>query len=145
MRSTLCLILVAMALLFVSTDSQALLIAGQDIIAAPAFAIDDAPGAENTHQQAFNEAQAVVLTSDLAVDGGTIAKGTVVYSHMIFLNTPGSTTTRDLGVKWAFDRNIIGVMSDAGGTLEAASSSFLGRRRNNLSVGFRCTWAGRWR
>ena len=126
MRSTLCLILVATALLFVSTDSHALLIAGQDIIAAPAFAIDDAPGAENTHQQAFNEAQGVLLTSDLAVDGGTIAKGTVVYSHMIFLNTQGTTQASDQGVQWALDRNIIGVMSDIGGTLEAASSGFLG-------------------
>ena len=64
---------------------------------------------------------------DLAVDGGVIGMGTTVDSHMIFLNTPvGAGGATDLGVEWLFDGDILGVMSDSGGTLEAASNSFLG-------------------
>jgi hypothetical protein len=110
-----------------TTQSYALLIGGPDIIAAPASVIDDAPGAENTHQQAFNERQDVLLMADLGVDGGVISSGTVVNSHMIFLNTPvGTGTTSDLGIEWLFDGDILGVMSNSSGSLEAASNSFLG-------------------
>ena len=109
-----------------SFESKALLISGQDIIAAPAFVIDDAPGATNTHQQAFNEVQSYLLTSDLNVDSGTIAAGTMVDSHMIFLNTIGTAFVSDIRVDWGFDGDILGVMSDYAGNLEAASSSFLG-------------------
>lgn len=121
------LLSMAMVLVFAG-PSSALLISGQDIIAAPAFAIDDAPGATNFHQQAFNEAQNVLLTADLDVDGlADIAAGTVVDSHMIFLNTPvGAGGATDFGVTWVFDGEILGVMSDSSGTLEAASSALLG-------------------
>ena len=45
----------------------------------------------------------------------------------IFLNTPvGAGGATDYGVEWLFDGIILGVMSDSYGTLEAASSSFLG-------------------
>ena len=65
-------------------SAHALLLTGQDIIAAPASTADDSPGAENTHQQGFNEMQNVYLTGDLAVDGGNILADTWVSSHMIF-------------------------------------------------------------
>lgn len=109
-----------------SGPAAALLISGPDIIAAPASVIDDFPGAENENQQAFNEALGYLLTADLAVDGGTIAAGTRVDSHMIFLNSEGSTRIEDFGVEWGFDGLILGVMSDSTGSLEVASSSFLG-------------------
>lgn len=108
---------------FASAD----LIGGPDIIAAPLSVIDDPPGATNDHQQAFNERQGIVLGSDISVDGGgTIAAGTLVSSHMIFLNTEGTAQASDLSVTWTFGDQILGVMSDSGGTLEAASSSILG-------------------
>lgn len=82
----------------------------------------------NTEQWGFNEQQGILLTTDLAVDGGTIPAGTWVDSHMIFLNQPrdpqsGSLATR---ARWTFSGIILGVMSDQGGTLEAASNSLLG-------------------
>lgn len=108
-------------------ESSALLISGQDIIAAPASVIDDSPGAENSHQQAFNEAQGVLLSDLLNVDIGNIATGVWINSHMVFLNTPPEASlTSDIDVTWTFDGEVLGVMSDYGGTLEAASSSFLG-------------------
>lgn len=95
-----------------------------EIITAPDFALDD--NVTNTHQQGFDERQGVTLLADLSVDGGIVAKGTVVDSHMIFLNTEGSVRADHDGVEWTFSGRILGVMSDRGGTLEAASTPFLG-------------------
>ena len=106
--------------------AEAILIGGQDIIAAPVSVVDDHPGATNDHQQAFNERQNVTLGAAITVDGGTIAAGTMVDSHMIFLNTCGTTGVTDPGVLWTFDGTILGVMSDVGGLLEAATNSILG-------------------
>lgn len=108
-----------------SGDAEALLIAGPDIIPPPPSVIDDPPGAVNDHQQAFNERQNVLLAAPLAVDGGLIPAQTVVSSHMIFLNTDGPVLASDVQT-WTFDGLILGVMSDTGGTLEAASSALLG-------------------
>lgn len=102
------------------------LVSGPDIIAAPASVVNDPPGAVNTAQQAFDEQQGVVLPAALAVDSGVLAAGTTVNSHMIFLNIDGAGSASDLGVEWTFDGPIIGVMSDQGGVLEAASSALLG-------------------
>ena len=44
---------------------MARLISGPDIISAPASVIDDAPGAENSNQQAFDEKQDVLLAVPL--------------------------------------------------------------------------------
>jgi hypothetical protein len=100
-------------------------IAGPDIIAAPASVIDDPPGATNDHQQAFDEAQGVLLPADLAVDGGIIPAGILVDSHMIFLNTEGGTFATDTQT-WTFDGPILGVMSNSNGSLEVASTPILG-------------------
>ena len=96
------------------------------IIAAPADVTDSA--AFNLEQQGFNEVQNYLLAADLIVDGGLIAAGTVVSSHMIFLNNePGDRTLNEHeGVEWTLDGNILGVMSDYTGSEEIASSSFLG-------------------
>lgn len=102
------------------------IILGQDIILPPTSVIDDPPGAVNNHQQAFNEMQDVNLPVNVVIDGGFIAAGAIVDSHMIFLNTEGTDIVSDKGVVWTFDGNIIGVMSDQGGTFEAATSAILG-------------------
>lgn len=123
MKTLLCTLVISLAIS--GGLAQAEVIGFGDIIAAPASVIDDAPGAENDHQQAFTESTSVTLPSDVAVDGGTIAAGTVVDSHMIFLNTPDSGLTFD-EQNWSFDGPIIGVMSDQPGALEVASSGILG-------------------
>lgn len=108
---------------------------GLDVIPAPNSVEDSsaAGGAFNDHQQAFNERQVVVLPVNVATDSGVIPAGTAVSSHMIFLNIedcgPLSGTacvpTGDTAT-WTFSHDILGVMSDQGGLLEASSSALLG-------------------
>lgn len=101
------------------------------IIAAPIDVGNDDAGALG--MLGFDEQQGVTLGAALAVDGGFIAAGTVVDSHMIFLNKPAGVSgaiTHGVGgagpVEWVFSGAILGVMSDGPGTLEAASNSVLG-------------------
>lgn len=127
MRGFLFFVALAGALSVGAPAVRADLIDGPDIIAAPADVRDDAPGAENDHQQAFNEQQNIVLTSAVDIDGGgSIAAGTLVSSHMIFLNTAGSVFAEDLDVTWTFSDEVLGVMSNTAGTREADSSGQLG-------------------
>ncbi len=93
-------------------------------IAAPAFATNAA--ATNEAQQGFNEQQDILLTTDVAVDGGMISSGTWVSSHMIFLNNPGGGRITHNDVVWTFDGDVLGVMSNSNGGLEMASTSILG-------------------
>lgn len=94
------------------------------IIEAPADAGTDT---ENDAQQGYDELQGVTLSEDLVVDGGTIAAGTTVDSHMIFYNTGNVEVTRGhLDVVWDFSGAVLGVMSDIDGELEAASNELLG-------------------
>ncbi len=95
-----------------------------EIISAPANVLDD--GTTNKAQQGFNEKQNVLLNTDIAVDGGTIAAGTRVSSHMIFLNSKGNALLSQVGVIWEFSTNILGVMIDSWGTQEVATSALLG-------------------
>jgi len=98
-----------------------------EIITAPLDITND--GATNLGMQGFNERQGVLLSSDLAVDGGAIAAGTTVSSHMIFLDDGeplAPAINEHLDVTWTFDGDVLGVMSDWPGALEAASSSLLG-------------------
>jgi len=96
-----------------------------EIIAAPAQALDEV--AANLGMQGFNEAQNVVTSQAYGIDGDTaIAAGTLVSSHMIFLNSAGPFRITHLEVTWTFDGPILGVMSDRDGTLEAASTGELG-------------------
>ncbi len=97
-------------------------------IPPPADVSDDfPPGAETPigTQHGFDEKQNVLLAAALGIDGGSIAAGTVVSSHMIFLNTSGNTLD-DVRTTWSFDGLILGIMSDYIGSLEIASSSLLG-------------------
>ena len=105
------------------------------LIAAPANVLDDA--VTNTGMQAFNEAQGVTTTIAHAIDGGgSIAAGSFVDSHMIFLNTAGGTLGTHGGVVFTFSGAILGVMSDSGGTREAASTFELGAPGSNYTLLF---------
>ena len=120
-------IVIVLVLLGVQSQAQALLVGGPEIIVRPTSVADDQPpGATNTSQQAFNEKQGVTLPLNLSVDGGLIAAGTIVDSHMIFFNIKGNNTKDSRGVKWTFNGTILGVMSDNQGILEEASNGLLG-------------------
>lgn len=112
------------ALLLVQPDQlNAAVVAGGPIIAPPA---STAPAATiGAVQQAFNEVQDLTLPVPVEVDPGGVfvAAGTKVDSHMIFFDT-GGVAAADLRT-WTFDGVILGVMSDVGGTLEAASNPLL--------------------
>jgi hypothetical protein len=89
----------------------------------------------NTGQQGFNEAQGVTTTQAYTIDGGTILAGTVVNSHMIFLNQAATTgILSHFNVTWTFDTPIIGVMSDSKGNEEVASTPELGASSTNYTV-----------
>jgi len=133
----LCLILLSGTTLAVR-DANALLVSVSGgpstlgalpaIIPAPPTTFDDVT--INFGMQGFDEAQGVFLTSDLAVDGGTIASGEWVNSHMIFLDEGEDVvppaSNEHLNVTWTFDGPILGVMSDWPGLLEGASTPLLG-------------------
>jgi hypothetical protein len=128
------LLLVTGTLLTLSAHATLVGVSGPDsslggsagIIGAPADVTDDAPGAENIAQQGFDERQNVLLGSDLGVDDGSVAGGTRVDSHMIFINTAGEVQVEHFNVLWEFSGEILGVMSDRGGTLEDNSTPTLG-------------------
>ena len=101
-------------------------------IDAPEFALDD--NVTNIGQQGFDEQQGVLLLSAITTDvasGGSIAAGTLVSSHMIFLNTAQKEDGSNLeathqDVTWTFDGAILGIMSSSNGSLEVNSSEVLG-------------------
>lgn len=143
-RSYLLRAVTGVSMILAATFAQAALISvsgptsnlgtAASIIAAPSDALDDL--VTNTGMQGFDEAQAVLTTVAHGVDGGgVIAAGTLVNSHMIFLNTEGGTAGTHFNVDWVFDGIILGIMSDQGGTLEAASTFELGAAGTNYTVG----------
>lgn len=97
---------------------------GGIIIPAPLF-IGDTDNPLPTHQQGFNEKQGVYVPGLLPVDGGAIAPGVTIDSHMIFFNQTGDGDLVSVAT-WTFSGEILGVMSDSPGSLEAFSSPFLG-------------------
>ncbi len=123
---------------------------------------------ESSKIQGFDEKQNILLDTDLLVDGGTIAAGTEVSSHMLFLDPIKSNLTKVQNTKWLFDGVILGVMSDQAGSLEKASRELLGAENtayqqngshgfesndsndnysingNELTVGMRATYPGDW-
>lgn len=128
------LIALSMVLTFATSSFGLLMtVTGQgQIVTAPANVFDDGvntdePGSDPifADQWGFDEKQQVLLTSDLMVDGGMIAAGTWVSSHMIFLNTEGGRY-QDTEATWTFSDEILGVMSDSTGQLEVDSSDLLG-------------------
>jgi len=99
--------------------------ASASIIAAPGQVLNSV--VFNRAQQGFDERQGVLLGANLSIDGGSIAAGTTVDSHMIFLNKQdGVPGTLSHTVTWTFGGAILGVMSNTSGSLEVASSALLG-------------------
>ena len=124
------IILFASALLM-SFQAQAAIVSGPDINAAVSVQ-EDSP--TNTAQQGFDELQGVVLSRTINVDGGTIAKGTKVDSHLIFLNTQGGTRADDRK-RWVFSGDIIGVMSNESGSLMNDSNDLLAAFNDYFTTG----------
>lgn len=105
-----------------------------EIIPAPTDVLDDV--VTNTGMQGFDEAQGVETTIDYNINGGVIPAGTLVNSHMIFLNAPEemSSTLSHAGIVWTFSQPILGIMADGPGNFEAASSPELGASSTNYTV-----------
>ena len=101
-----------------------------EIIAPPTDVLNDT--VTNMAQQGFDEAQGVVTSVDYNFDDGVIPAGTMVNSHMIFLNAPApGPNIYHNNVVWTFSEPIIGVMSDPDGNLEMASTPELGAPSTN--------------
>ena len=94
------------------------------IITAPASVHDDAFFADA--MRGFDERQGVVLRKRLLVDGGSIAAGTAVDSHLIFLSPYPDHPTRHVAVSWRFSGPVLGVMSDTHCELQMQSDALLG-------------------
>lgn len=94
------------------------------VIAAPASVHDDAFFADA--MRGFDERQGVVLRKRLLVDGGSIAAGTAVDSHLIFLSPYPDHPTRHVAVSWRFSGPVLGVMSDTHCELQRHSDALLG-------------------
>jgi len=105
------------------------------VIAAPSDLLDDAIAVDG--MKGFDEAQGVVTTSDYQMDFGvTLAAGTRVDSHMIFLNSVGPASVMQYQALWTFDGLILGVMSDRFGLFEFSSTPELGAPGTNYSTTF---------
>ena len=108
------------------------------LITAPIDVLED--GTANNGQQGFDEQQNIVTSTaysyfDNSLVTQTLAAGSRISSHMIFLNTAGNGVTKHGGVVWTFLGNIIGVMADRNGTMEIASSGELGAAGTTYEMG----------
>ena len=95
------------------------------IIKAPPSVHDDAFFADA--MRGFDERQGVVLRKKLLVDGGSVAAGTAVDSHLIFLSPYPDHPTRHVAVTWRFSGQVLGVMSDTHCSLQMQSHPLLGK------------------
>ena len=68
----------------------------------------------------------MVLRKKLLVDGGSVAAGTAVDSHLIFLSPYPDHPTRHVAVTWRFSGAVLGVMSDTHCSLQMRSDTLLG-------------------
>lgn len=105
---------------------HATLLNSTGVIDAPAIISDDEPGATNNRQQAFMERQQVTLLEDVRCSNTTIAAGEVVDSHMIFYNTPFLSPETDANRVWEFGGEVICVMAERSGLLQALTDNLLG-------------------
>lgn len=119
-----------LALMLPFGAAQAATISGVPIITPTVIGEDDPT---NTTIEGYNEIVGYELLADLQVDknfiggddaDGWLSKGTLVDSHVLFLNT--KTGSADVTVTVKFSEKILGVMTDIAGTLMKASDSFLG-------------------
>jgi|GEM_PF-2407163 len=108
---------------------QATLLSEPNIISAPAVISNDQP--TNTKQQAFNERQHVTLTEDVRCSNTTIPAGEIVNSHMIFYNTAFNSPEVDANRVWEFDAEVVCVMAEQTGLLQALTDNSLGALGTN--------------
>ncbi|MGB3556478.1 MAG: VPLPA-CTERM sorting domain-containing protein [Jannaschia sp.] len=83
------------------------------VIATPSSVTNAAPTSINV-VSAFNEKSGVMLTSALAVNGGSIAVGTKVDSHMLFFNRVGNGGGKpndSLTAGFSFSEQILGFIT----------------------------------
>lgn len=143
MKQTLRLLFGLVIAVLIATPAHAALVsvsgppssanAAPAIIAPPIVILDDC--VTNIGMQGFDEAQGVLTTVDHPIDGGgVIPAGTLVDSHMIFLNSTGSVRLDHFDADWTMDGAVIGVMSDGNGTREAASTFELGGAGTNYTT-----------
>jgi len=127
---------VFVVLTLMAFNAHGALVTGGIIPAPPSV---DPNGATSQSPQGFDERQNVRLTADLVVDNRSIPAGTVVSSHMVFLNPGSQNTINYNGASFGFDNEILGVMSDTNGQLEGDSSQVLGA----VNTIYPTTYAGR--
>jgi len=104
------------------------------VITAPSDVLNSC--VSGSGQLGFNEALAVVTpVAFYADDAVVVPAGTLVDSHMIFLNgADGATSITHSDVVWSFKQPIIAVMSDPNGNLEADSTTVFGASGTNYTV-----------
>lgn len=95
-----------------SAASAAVISAGGagTIIPTPASVTNGNPGS-NDQIKAFNEIQDLVLSADLVLDDVTIAAGTAISSHMVFLNRETGSQRVTLEANFSFDGAILGLIT----------------------------------
>jgi hypothetical protein len=118
--------LILLSALLLSVQAQAALVgvSGQGLIVSPLTVQEDSVLSltkKGYFQFGFNEAQGVTLNRTIDVRGGTIAKGTKVDSHLVFLNTKGGLD-RTKTATWEFSGDVLGVMTDSWGKDMAATN-----------------------
>lgn len=140
-RFTVCLVVLAVVFAMAGRANASLIgVTGPNssagiapaIIAAPPYSLDDIM--TNWGMKGFDEIQGFITTVAHVTDSGSIAAGTYVDSHMIFLNSPGLSVLQHHNVVWTFSGAILGVMSDQHGNLEANSTFELGSPGTNYTV-----------
>jgi len=102
------------------------------VVAAPATVSNATPGNNNGITLAFEEASSVTLAAALNVDGGTLAAGTVLDSHMLLHNRASGSSTITSFAKFTFSEQIIGVISSTSGVI--ATHSLLGAVGTNYTI-----------
>lgn len=120
------LVLLALVLGLGVTIAQATLSSTSDVISPPAVIDKDSDKPNNTHQQAFEERQRVLLQNDVSCTEGAAHAGETVNSHLIFYNTQFSSPEVDAERVWEFDEEIICVMSERSGLKQALTDGSLG-------------------
>jgi len=126
--------LLSIPLLLLSAQTQAAIIgfSGDAQHISPVSVQEDSP--TNTLQQGFDEKQNVWLTSAVNVDGGSIAAGQHVNSHLVFLNSYENARINTTA-KWTFDGDILGVMSNTNGSLLMGSDGLFASFTDYFTVG----------
>ena len=110
-----------------ATQASAVVVSaiGASEYTGPSTNITNGSPTSNTEYLYVNEAQGVTLGSALTTDQGTIAAGSIVDSHMIFLNRVGGALL-DIDATFNFSGRILGTMSDINGVNRLVPSDFLG-------------------